>query len=254
MKLKTLISEYLEGMGQTEQRRRRAYTLAVDGLREMSYDHTAIIEVKELIINDADTANLPDNYINLSRIGICGGDGQIHSFASNNNICLNPVYNSCGQPIPHPITQTTGQNISPFLGGDFIGSQTYIASHYRNGENVGGFFGRGGGQEGTYRINQASKQIQFGALPPNSSTVVLEYLGDLKSVDNDFEVHPFMILALKRWIDWNWLIPTDKAMLTREAELRYNKAYMKMVRRFNSEPVADWLNAFRRANTASVKF
>jgi len=259
MKLRELIYEYLEENGEPNTKYRRAYTLGVSGLREMAYDLTSVIEVAQLEITSADIAELPENFINFSRMGLCGSDGLIHSFAQNNDICLTPSYNDCGEQIQRPIA-VVGQNSqgggfveNAFVGGNFIGSTTFVSAHYRNGENLGGWFGARGGVEGVYRIDQAKRQIQFGALPNRSEKVVLEYLADIKSIDNDFEIHPFMILALKEWIQWRWLIPTKREGETQGAYRRYVLAYQTMRRRFN-ETAFDWMNAIRRGNTAVVKW
>lgn len=260
MKLRDLIYEWLEENGETNSKFRRAYVLAVSGLREMAYDYSAVIEVAQLDITNADICELPENFINFSRIGLCGSDGLIHSFAQNNDICLVPSYNDCGEQIQKPainpasIGQGAGFVQNAFIGGNFIGSTTFTAAHYRNGENIGGWFGKFGGQEGVYRIDAAKRQIQFGALPSRSEKVILEYLADIKSIDDDFEVHPFMILALKEWIQWRWLIPTKREGETQGAYRRYVLAYQAMRRRFNSESAFDWMNAIRRGNTAVTKW
>lgn len=260
MKLRELIFEYLEENGEPNTKYRRAYTLAVSGLREMAYDLTSIIEVAELDITSADIAELPENYINLSRIGLCGSDGLIHSFAQNDNICLTPTYNDCGAQIQRPVNiayengQGGGFVQNSFVDGNFIGSTTFVAAHYRNGEAIGGWYGMGGGVDGIYRIDREKRQIQFGALPNHSEKVVLEYLADIKSVNDDFEIHPFMILAMKEWVNWRWLIPTKREGEIQGAYRRYVVAYQTMRRRFNSETPFDWMNAIRRANSATPKF
>jgi hypothetical protein len=259
MRLRDLISEWLEEAGETEQKRRRGYVIGVSGLREMSYDTTGIIKVTELQVSSADTADLPSDYINLSRIAFLNAGGILQAFASNNNIALNPLYNDCGQPISRSANIEQGliqgtSSLNAFVGSEFIGSSTYIANHYRNGENIGGYFGRGGGQVGIYRIDEQRRQIQFGALPMSATQIVLEYLGDLRSDDGDFEVHPFLVQCLKEYITWRWLIPTKREGEINGAYQRYVKAFQLMRRRFNSETAFDWLNAVRVQNAATPRF
>lgn len=261
MKLRTLISEYLEGLGEPETKRRRAYVNAVNGLREMAYDVTAAVENVQLFINDADVAQLPDDYVNISRMALLSPEGTLVSIASNDNISLKARYNECGQQLPpnnnsiqQGLNEGSGSVLGAFVGGQYIGSSVYIADHYRNGECTGAFFGLGGGQEGIYRIDQSKRQIQFGARPANCQSVIMEYLADIKSIDYDFEVHPFQVNAVKMWINWQLAIPKGNGAITREAERMYMQAYGLMRRRFNAETAFDWINATRKANAASPRF
>ncbi len=252
--LDEIVSEWLEEYGYPENKRRRAYVLGVSGMRELATDTTAIPKITELTISSADTAPLPEDFVNVTKIGLCGPDGRIHSMTADNTICLNQAYNDCGVPIAH--TSTIPVGITPFGFPGFIGSPNVMANNYRNGELMGGFFGLGGGQNvnGTYRIDLNRRQIQFGSFPSNTISVVLEYLADINSIDGDFNIHPFMILAVKEWITWRWAIPTGRLGEIDTAHQRYKTARKDTQRRFDSETSQDWLSALRKQNTASVKF
>src|ERR1019366_1343981 len=99
--LSNVIKEYIiETLGDSQMNRfARYYTLGVSFLRENSYDMSGEILNAELEINDDDTADLPADYGNYVKIGLCGKDGNIYALGRNDNLCLDKVWSVCGIPV-----------------------------------------------------------------------------------------------------------------------------------------------------------
>lgn len=59
---------------------------ALRGIREMSFDIQRKIKSLKLSVDTSnDTAQLPDDYVDYTKIGVIGGDGLIYVFAENKN-------------------------------------------------------------------------------------------------------------------------------------------------------------------------
>ena len=59
---------------------------ALRGIREMGFDIQRKIKSLKLPVNSSnDTAELPDDFVDYTKIGIIGGDGLIYVFAENKN-------------------------------------------------------------------------------------------------------------------------------------------------------------------------
>jgi len=143
---------------------------------------------------------------------------------------------------------------------------------------MGRIFGLQGGINpyGEYRIDKANNVIllsrlfvqnfinnpdliDIGANATSSvrpTSIVLEYIADIAAVDGDFEIHPFMVEALKSWMYYK-SIQRDRARGTGEKEMA-RRDYFTEARwtrkRFNQSTIDEWLAAFRSGNTASVKW
>jgi len=129
------------------------------------------------------------------------------------------------------------------------------ADHYRNGESMGRFFGAGGDNNclGYYKIDAATSQIRFSQLAQRVG-IVLEYLADINAVDQDFEVHPFCIEALKDYIFWKYKLRSNKPLgETDMAHDIYKKSYNLMQRMFRSNTADEWISAFQSGNFATPK-
>jgi len=255
--LTDICNELLIEMGEAQSNKfARYFQLGLSCLREQNMDLSGVFKVATLTVSSNDTVDLPSDYLNYSRIALCGRDGQLHSLGRNDNICLDKNYNSCGEvsnennPVPTSSQATTVAGI--------WWTSDYLDDNIRNGELIGRFFGIGGGNNanGYYRIDLANGQIQLGRIPTGTDSIVLEYLADINSVDGDFEVHPFLVETVKNWIYWK-LIARDRARNGNEKEMAmidFQKSERISRIRFNSRTADEWLAAFRHGNQASVKW
>lgn len=250
--LDSIVKEYLAEIGDNNlSRYRQIYTIAVSGIREFNMDTTGVPKIAELEVLSTDRADLPNDYLQYSRIAICGRDGRLHSLGKNNDLCLNQSFDDCGDPERH----TSSNNV----GGGFIQwSIDGYVDNFRNGEMMGRFFGIGGGNNdnGYYRIDKANNQILFGNLPSGIETVIMEYIADINAVDGDFEVHPFLVETLKAWIRYKQFNNNPNSSMGRidMAKKDYFREKRSSNARFRATTVNDWLEAFRIANKAAPKF
>lgn len=245
--LSNIVEELLVeiGEGQAGNRFARFYQYGLSFLRQKHFTTTGAPKVVSLDISSVDTANLPIDYVQYTRIGLCI-NGEIVSLGLNNNICLDKTYDNCGNEI-----KSTNSSLSCFGGFGY----DRFSDHYRNGENMGRFFGAGSDNNslGYYRIDKASGQIKFSQLSQKGN-VVLEYLADVNSLDGDFEVHPFMVEALKDWMFWKYKQRSSKTLGEQQlARDDYKKSYYLMQAMFSSGTKDEWIAVFQSGNQASPK-
>lgn len=241
-KLRDIVKEWLIENGDTQLNKfARINTIATSGLRELAFDISAVPKSKKLPINDNDSVDLPAGFVNYISISLVGADGRLHGLGKNTKIDLSQHFNNCGAHIrPNPNKDVVGD----FNG--FLGNTTYIAQHYRNGENFGSYSNAGGvNRIGHYRIDYATNKIVLGALNINATSVILEYICDIEADNEDYVVHPFIINALKSWIDWK---------MGKADESSYERARKKAVHRFNSGTMQEWIDSVRSGVSGVAKF
>lgn len=250
--LDSIVKEYLAEIGDNNlSRYRQIYTIAVSGIRELNMDTTGVPKIAELDVLPTDRANLPNDYLQYSKIAICGRDGRLHSLGRNDSLCLNQSFDDCGDEIRHTSTNNTAGGLLPWSIDGFV-------DNFRNGELMGRFFGIGGGNNanGYYRIDRANNQILFGDLPSGIETIIMEYIADINAVDGDFEVHPFIVETLKSWIRYKQFNNNPNSSMGRieMAKKDYFREKRMSTERFGTTVESDWLEAFRFGNKAAPKF
>jgi hypothetical protein len=234
----------------------RAYALGTSCLREVGMDISTTPKSVELLIDFNDmTVPLPTDFLNYTAISLVGNDGLLYGLGLNNEINLTQYYNECGVPTSRPLPTTTVGHLQ-----GFIGNPTYLANHYRNGENFGAYFNAGGHNDiGGYKIDYNTNRIKLVGLRIEGNaarSVVLEYIADIVSQDNDFQVHPFLVETIKNWIYWKW-IQRDRNFGLGEkqlAENSYNKARKWALHRYSSMTMQEALDSVRKNNSAIPKF
>lgn len=237
-----------------DDRFKQLYFIGTDGMRELHMDINGLVKIAELTVNDTDTVDLPSDYMQYSKVGLCGSDGRIHSLGLDNDLCLNKVYNDCGVRQPHQQFPTS-DGIS-FAEGSV--SNPWGAYPWILGEQ-GGLYGLGGGNNvnGYFRYDRAANQLLLANLSIPTESIILEYISDLSATaEGDFIVHPFEIEAIKRWISWRMILD-DRNYSAGEKNNRerlFYNARRKMNLRYNATTTQEWAEALRKSNTATVRF
>lgn len=235
-KLKDIVSEYLIEIGEGQNNKfARFYQYGLSFLRKTNFNTTGFPKVVELTINSNDTADLPADYVSYTRIALSSG-GRLYSLGRDESISVG--------------VDEEGDSASP----GYVGSPL-IADNYVNGEMVGRLFGVGGDNNcyGYYRIDKTNNQIQFRDLL-QTSDVILEYLADVSVSDGDFDVHPFMIEALKDWMQWKYKQRSSRPLGEQQvAEQNFNNSNRLMRMMFNSSTKEEWVAAFASGNLAAPK-
>jgi len=265
-KLSEIVNELLIEMGESGAGTKpaRFYQMGVSFLRRTNMDTSGFPKIVILDISKTDTANLPIDYLQYTKIALCV-NGKMLPLGLNNNICLDKRYDDCGNLIAdaggNGVVAQYGNSLSyvstsAFAGNGITGSPN-VADNLRNGENMGRQFGIGANFNvlGSYRIDEASHTIQFADLATKGD-VVMEYLADIDydSVTGDFEVHPFMVEALKNYIFWQYKVRSSKPLGEQQlAEKQFNDTNRIMRVRFRSNTMSEWSDAFATANRATPK-
>jgi len=230
---------------------------ALRGIREIGFDlGKKIKSIKRTVDTTNDTVALPDDFVDLLKLGIVGADGIIHVLNQNKHINYSrqiqqdtaadetvsdttDVEDSQSGPLNIEANEildreaskssTTGATASD--DQDFYLFQNYL---YQGG--LGGLYGVGGGHAvGEYRLNLDQDRIEL-KMSGSFSEVVLEYVAD-EARSTDPEVHVYAEEALRCYI------------------------YYKVVERKSSVPAneksrarAEYYNERRKANSRLSNF
>jgi len=165
----------------------RFFEIARQGLKELSFDATRHITTSLLTVNTTtNSVTLPNGYINMTKLGVHGDDGEIHYLVQRDNLYIGDV--------------------APANLIDADANDTDLPIFYEQ-LGTGRRYGKGGGQSGIgyYRINKENNSIDF-ASGFTFKEIVLEYISDgmdnLNS-DSNVQIHSFASEALKSYIYWN---------------------------------------------------
>ncbi len=244
-KLEEIIREfYIEdlGLSQIDNRFPRFLQIAATGLQELNHDLKSVVTEVVLEVNDNDTVDLPNNYIDYTLIGIVRG-GVVESLGLNKNLA--------------PKTKDSCGNLESFdINPDNSGNSGYLhnTSHYtEDGQFNGRAFGIGGGgnSNGQYKVFKDRGYIALTGAAGDE--IVLRYLASVEQVDGNFMVEEYLVDAIKSFI-WHRYMRrmrsygiTEKAEAEREFN-RKKKLAMKRVNRFN---LPEFMNAFRTGYRSS---
>lgn len=190
--LDQVVREYLIEIGeQSEHKYTKYLQFGINGLRQFNFDVNGVAKPVVIKVNDNDTVDIPEDYINLIRIGVCGEDGNIHELAENPEICFPRTTDDCGELEPS-IGSSGSVIIDYFEGG-----------HFRNNEAIGRRFGIGGGSFGLGFYRENIKEGFFSLQGFTGKRIIMEYLAKLEENNaGEFTVHPFIVQAIKEWMAW----------------------------------------------------
>ena len=165
-------------------------TYALRGIREMGFDMSRIIRSLKLSVNTTNnTVELPDDYVDWTKVGVVGSDGLVYVLGENKNLnysqkyatdASGDTYDSNGDGLLEREDSKSATNSgSPSVGSDITdGTDSYIFRNYVYENNQGRLYGAGGGHYyGEFRINLDQNRIE---LKGNNSMneVVIEYIAD----------------------------------------------------------------------------
>lgn len=182
--------------------------IALRGIREFGFDVSSRVRSLKRTIASNNTIILPEDYVDLIKIGVVGSDGVLRVLGENKNINYSRTIDSG--------TNDSGAgplNISSNLitdrvdsktatSGSDVGDQDYdyfIFENYMFQGGIGRLYGLGGGKlAGEYRINLDQNRIEIDT--SNSSTeVVIEYVADEARSTNPV-IHVYAEEALRSYM------------------------------------------------------
>lgn len=230
-----------QGIEQEEHKYQRYLFLALEGLRDMHYDVSGVPKFAELDVDDTSmSADLPVDYIQYTRVYYVDGKGNIVDFTRNED--LQGADYQCGTYISP--TSNGDQELSYGIGG--FGVQEYISTHYRNGENIGRFFGLGNSPVTTYKIDDRRGVVQLGGRVPHK--VFIEYIASPDMQGANYVVHPYIAEPIEFYISWQNVAFKDTVSenIKKKKETDYvNKKY-KALKRMTAFNLRDAVAASRQ--------
>jgi len=163
--------------------------IALRGIREFGFDVSSRVRSVKRTIQSNNTVILPEDYVDLVKMGVVDSDGVLRVFGQNKNLNYSrqdvTTYSdsdSAGGPldlasnlIPNRTDSKTSTAGSSSGGSDF---DFYIFENYLFQGGIGRIYGTGGGHlAGEYRINLDQNRIEIDT-ESNFVEVVLEYIAD----------------------------------------------------------------------------
>ena len=227
---------------------------ALRGIREIGFDLSKKIKSLKLTVASNDTVALPDDFVDLLKVGIVDADGIIRVFGNNKNINYSQrivQVDSDGDGVVDSDTESTADsqgnplNIGDNLILDREASKTatsgsnsatddfdaYVFDNYMFQGGSGQLYGVGGGHlAGQYRLNLDQNRIEIEA---NSgyTEVVMEYVAD-EARSTDPEVHVYAEEALRSYIYYK--IIERKSTVPANEKQRARAEYYNERRKANS--------------------
>lgn len=189
---------------------------ALRGIREIGFDLGKKVKSLKLSIDTSnDTVALPDDFVDLLKVGIVDSDGIVRVFGNNKNINYSRRMETTDDDAQLSNNQFENgpMDISGNAVGDRIDDKTatdnalssdtdldeYLFENYLYQGGLGRLYGTGGGNlAGEYRLNLDQNRIE---VETNSgySEVVIEYIAD-EARSSDPEVHVYAEEALRSYI------------------------------------------------------
>lgn len=178
---------------------------ALRGIREMNFDIQKKIKSLKLPVNsDNDTVELPDDFVDYTKIGVVGGDGLIYVFAENKNQAAPMKYktDSAGNNIDSNSdgvfdrVDAKGEGVSRGSLSDY---ESYSFRNFLYEGTIGRAYGIGGGNySGEFRINNEQNRIELYS-SSGYTDIVIEYIADEARSENP-SVHIYAENALRSYM------------------------------------------------------
>jgi hypothetical protein len=212
---------------------------ALRGLRELGFDMLKVIRSLKLSVNSANnTVDLPDDYVDWSKVGIVGGDGLVYVFGENKNINYsqkysdvnNVNYDADGDGLLDR-EDDKGSTKGTFGVGTDDGLGSYVFRNYVYGNTQGQLYGHGGGRyHGEFRVNLDQNRIEIKA-NTDVSKLVIEYVADEARSSNP-QVHVYAEEALMAYMYYKMI--ERKAAVPANEKARARSEYYNERRKANA--------------------
>jgi len=189
--------------------------VALRGIREFGFDITSRVKSIKKDINTANnTVDLPDDFVDLIKIGIVGSDGVLRVLSQNKNINYSrqitqvngadTTSQSDSQSGPLDIDNNLVLNRSDDKDSTSTSSISnnslqYVFDNYAYQGGLGRLYGTGGGHlAGEYRLNLDQNRIEVDTAN-GASELVIEYVSDEARSTNPV-VHVYAEEALRCYL------------------------------------------------------
>jgi len=209
---------------------------ALRGLREMGFDILQVVKSLKLSVNqDLGTVDLPDDFVDLVKIGIVGSDGLVYVFGQNKNINMSQAYDldSSENPIDSDgdgVYDRVNAKEKPEFIAAFRGYESYVFQNYLSENTYGSLYGIGGGHySGEYRMNYEQNRLEI-ASSDNYTEVIIEYIADQARSVNP-SIHIYAENALRSYIYYR--------VIERKSSVPYNEKARARQEYYNERRLAN---------------
>lgn len=234
---------------------------ALRGLRDLGFDILKVVKSIKLPVTTANNSvELPDDFVDLVKIGVVGSDGLLYVFGQNKNInaSMQYVLDSSSQPIDSDndgIYDRESAKVVPAPTSAERGYESYMFRNYLLETTYGALYGLGGGNySGEYRMNSEQNRIEL-STSDSIGYVVIEYIADeARSVNPS--VHIYAENALRSYIYYRLIERKTSVPLGEKARARqeyYNERRLANSR-LNAVSKEEILKTIRKNFKQSPKY
>lgn len=194
--------------------------MALRGIREFGFDVQPRVRSLKRTLESNNTIILPDDFVDVIKIGTVDENGIVRAFAENKNLNISQAYDTSGSRVNDSIK--TGIDDHGDLGNrrvildnkiknredDLTATNSeannedidwYIFENYLYQGSLGRMYGLGGGKlRGTYRLNYDQNRIEIDS-EAGVTEVVIEYISDAAR-STDPVIHVYAEEALRAFI------------------------------------------------------
>lgn len=205
--------------------------IAAQGFTELNMFVINNVKTVRLPVNENFTVDLPDDYIDYTKIGIVI-NGKVWTLGYNKEIAMPREVDECGETIASLINCSADSPENSSQWG------FYFSSHFRNGRYVGEIYGMGGGFNfAYYNIDPEKRQIVLTDGVPKGF-IYLEYLSSGVSAEGSTTVPRQAVQAVKEYTHWKNVEYDFKNVPMNERKNREAQYYIQF------EMLADFENTF----------
>jgi len=191
----------------TMRKYKRLVQIAIEGFGELSLWHLNTLEVVYLRMDAAKAVDLPDDFVDYTKIGI-PINGKLKVLTKHNNILLPRLFED-GAPVGNTDADDTVD----------AASLVFFSDHFRGGQYVGGLYGMPGGvDDAYYRIDRENRKIVFSGTVDRSE-IVLEYISTGVKTEEGSLVPREAVPAIRTYVLWQ-MIEHDTRIALSEKERR----------------------------------
>jgi hypothetical protein len=213
----------------------------------MGFDMSKKIRSLKLTVSATNTIELPDDFVDWSKVGVVGSDGIVYVLGENKNVNYSQAYedgsgnkvgtaaeayDSDGDGVYDRIDSKGATNSgSPAASDDITqGFDSYIFRNYVYGA-TNGLYGIGGGHYyGTFRVNLDQNRIEL-ETNQDIGEAVIEYVADEARSKNP-SVHVYLEEALMSYMYYK--IIERKASVPANEKARARQEYYNERRKANA--------------------
>jgi hypothetical protein len=247
-------------------------THALRGIREMGFDMSKVIRSLKITVDTAtNTAELPDDYVDWSKVGVVASDGIVYVLGENKNINYSQAYaNESGTKVGTSASAVDSDNDgvydridsktatnsgSPASSDDVTqGFKSYIFRNYVYGAS-NGLYGIGGGHMyGNFRVNLDQNRIEL-ELNQDIGEIVFEYIADEARSKNP-SIHVYLEEALTSYMYYKIIerkssVPANEKARARQEYYNERRKANARIKSFGKEEA---LRTIRKNYKQSPKF